>query len=214
MHDSMQDKLDSSDTPPVVIKNYITGNFIIRFLLGRLLKKISILLERIEASGNQGLDLGCGSGNMIGYLYNRNVIQRLAAVDLDQERLGFAKRHFPVGDYLNMDVTALAFLEHTIDYVLAAEILEHLPEPVQALNEIKRVTKKGARLIISVPREPFFRWGNLLRGKYLRRGGRTPTHVNFWTHSEFKHFLSRFFEIEADYSWSVFPWMLFVVRFK
>ncbi len=198
----------------VVIKNYITGNFLIRFLLGRLLKRIAMRLAQLDAINKVGLDVGCGSGNMISYLHKRNVINRLVAIDLDNDRLRFAKRLCPVCDYLRMDVNALAFGQDTFEYILAAEIMEHLPDPLNAIREMQRVAKKNTCLIISVPHEPFFRWGNLLRGRYWRRGGRTPTHVNFWTRSEFKRFLARFFDIEQEHCLSVFPWMLFVVRFK
>ena len=210
----MQNKQDDTNDPPVVMKTYQTGNFLIRFLLGRLLKRIAISLSKLNAPKKLGLDIGCGSGNMIDYLYRCKMIKNLAAVDLDKHRLAWAKHHFPVCDYLNMDATALAFGKDTFAYVLAAEIMEHLPEPDLAIEEIRRVSKRDARIIISVPHEPYFRWGNLARGKYWHRGGRTPTHVHFWTRSEFKQFLIRFFVIEAEYIWSVFPWMLFVVRFK
>jgi 2-polyprenyl-3-methyl-5-hydroxy-6-metoxy-1,4-benzoquinol methylase len=210
----MQNKNNSLDDRPVVIKNYITGNFVVRFLLNRLLRKISKTLIKLDGFRRIGLDVGCGSGNMISYLHNRNAIGRLVAVDLDKDRLTFAKRQFPVCHYLNMDVNALAFKQGAFEYILAAEILEHLPDPDQVIKEMRRAAKNDAYLILSVPHEPFFCWGNLLRGKYWSRGGRTPTHVNFWTLSEFKHFLSRFFDIEAQYAWSVFPWMLFLVRFK
>ncbi|MBW1822600.1 MAG: methyltransferase domain-containing protein [Deltaproteobacteria bacterium] len=105
-------------------------------------------------------------------------------------------------------------MDKICEKIFATEILEHLTDPVSAIKEIRRVSKINADIIISVPFEPFFHWGNLLRGKYLRRFGRTPEHVNFWSRGEIKTLLSEFIEIEEEYYFSTFPWLLFHGRFK
>ncbi len=195
-------------------KLYSSGNPIIRWLLNRLLKKTSGLLKKINARSKSGLDVGCGEGNFIHYLALQNAIGPLLAVDLDNRKLNLAKWRYPDCTYLNADVKSLNFKDNTFDYVIASEVLEHIPAPFEAMQEIQRVAKKGAYFIFSVPNEPFFRWGNVVRGKYWKSGGRTPTHVNFWMMSEFKKFISDFVEIEETYKFSVFPWMLFLGRFK
>lgn len=81
----------------------------------------------------------------------------------------YFKQHHLVGRYVGADLNP--------EKVKYAGISA---DPVQALKEIKRVAKSSAYFIISVPNEPFFRWGNLLRGKYWNRGGRTPGHWNFF----------------------------------
>ena len=195
-------------------KLYSSGNPIIRWLLNRLLKKTSGLLKRINARSKSGLYVGCGEVNLIHYLALQNAIGPLLAVDLDNQKLNLAKWRHPDCTYLNADVKNLIFKDNTFDYVIASEVLEHIPAPIEAMREIQRVAKKDAYFIFSVPHEPFFRWCNVVRGKYWKRGGRTPTHVNFWMLSEFKKFISSFVEIEEVYKFSVFPWMLYLGRFK
>jgi ubiquinone/menaquinone biosynthesis C-methylase UbiE len=204
--------LKSSQEP--MDKLYTSANPFIRWLLNRLLKKTSNFLLKINADSQSGLDVGCGEGNFIDYLTRKKVIGSMVAVDLDNQKLRFAKRQYPDLTYLNADVNALNFKDDSFDYVIASEILEHLPDPIEAIQEIQRVAKNDAYFIISVPHEPFFRWGNLIRGKYWERGGRTPTHVNFWTRSEFKRFIGKFVEIEQEYGFSVFPWMLYLGKIK
>jgi ubiquinone/menaquinone biosynthesis C-methylase UbiE len=138
----------------------------------------------------------------------------LAAIELDNQKLRFAKQQYPDFTYLNVDVNALSFKNESFDYVIASEIIEHLQDPMDAIREIQRVAKNGAYFIVSVPHEPLFRWGNLIRGKYWKRGGRTPTHVNFWTRSDFKKLIGNFAEIEKEHWFSVFPWMLYLGKFK
>jgi len=193
---------------------YSSGNPLIRWLLNRLIKKTSDLLRKINASSRSGLDVGCGEGNFIHHLRQHNVIGPLVAIDLDDRKLELAKWQYPDCTYLNADIKNLNFKDNSFDYVIASEVLEHIPAPFEAIRELQRVAKKDAYFIFSVPHEPFFHWGNVIRGKYWKRGGRTPTHVNFWRLSEFKRFISGFVEIREVYWFSVFPWMLFLGKFK
>jgi SAM-dependent methyltransferase len=61
----------------------------------------------------------------------------------------------PTNDFIKKeDVQKLSFKDKSFDIVLCQEVLEHVPDPVVAIKELKRVAKK--QLIISVPYEPFF----------------------------------------------------------
>jgi len=52
------------------------------------------------------------------------------------------------------DVQNLSFADNSFDIVLCQQVLEHVPDPVKAILELKRVAAK--QLVISVPYEPFF----------------------------------------------------------
>jgi ubiquinone/menaquinone biosynthesis C-methylase UbiE len=52
------------------------------------------------------------------------------------------------------DVQNLSFANNSFDIVLCQQVLEHVPNPVKAILELRRVAAK--QLIISVPYEPFF----------------------------------------------------------
>ena len=190
-------------------QNYISLNPLIQYLLQRLLKKIAGLMNEINSASLLTLDIGCGEGYMIEYLHLQQVVGRYIGVDLNLKRIACAAAYHPVCKYLAADVVALAFKSNTFDCILAAEMLEHIRNPIKALEEIKRVAKPSAHLIISVPNEPLFRWCNMLRGKYWRRGGRTPAHVNFWKLSDIRKLLRQYCEIEKEHIVSTFPWLLF-----
>jgi ubiquinone/menaquinone biosynthesis C-methylase UbiE len=201
------------DQKRIADKNYVSSNPFIQFVLSRLLKSIAVLLKKINATSLLTLDIGCGEGHMIKYLNHQQLVRRYIGADLDKDKIGFAALRHPFCPYLAVDVGALAFKDNTFDCIVATEILEHLPEPLSALREIKRVAKPGAHFIISVPNEPFFSLGNVLRGKYWERGGKTPDHVSFWRPSEFRRMLLQQCEIEKEYIFFTFPWMLFRCRF-
>jgi len=191
---------------------YNTSNPIIRALNGRFLRAVSSELRSFGAPGLLGLDVGCGEGQMLSALGAEGAIGRVVAVDLDMDRLSHAGEPHVAADFVLSDATDLPFPDEYFDYALAAEILEHLPRPDRAMREILRVCRAGAKIIVTVPYEPFFHLGNLIRGKHLRRGGWTPAHVNRWTRPEARRFLERYVEVTGETAIATFPWLLFSTR--
>ena len=49
------------------------------------------------------------------------------------------------------DITNIAAKDESFDVVLCSEVLEHLPNPVEALKEFKRLLKKDGKLILTAP---------------------------------------------------------------
>lgn len=196
------------------VEVYTTKNLLIRMLAHNWLRQIEGILKSIDASALNGLDVGCAEGYMLNYLYQQGAVSGLTAVDIEEDKLAYAKEHYPFFDYVKGDVHQLDFQDGTFDYVIATEILEHLPDPGLALKELNRVSRENAYVIISVPNEPFFHWGNLLRGKYWARGGRTPSHLHFWNRSEFETFIRDYILIEQAFHFKTFPWMLYLGKMR
>ncbi len=55
---------------------------------------------------------------------------------------------------IEADVQNLPFKDNSFDIVTCFEVLEHVPDPVAAMKELRRVCKH--RLLISVPNDPWF----------------------------------------------------------
>lgn len=194
--------------------NYSLQNPLIKVLLANFINKIGSLLVSIHASSKKGLDAGCGEGHMLGRLHARGVLGDLVAVDLNTDYIAYASKKQPRYDYSAASLDHLPFSDQTFDYIVSTEVFEHLHEPDRALAELHRVAKKDAHLIISVPFEPFFHWGNIVRGKYWSRAGYTPDHRNLWHRNDFQQFLAPTVCIERAYSFRTFPWMLYSCRFR
>jgi len=47
--------------------------------------------------------------------------------------------------------TNLPFKNNAFDMIILTEVLEHLPEPEEALKEIRRVLRAGGFLVVTVP---------------------------------------------------------------
>jgi hypothetical protein len=94
------------------------------------------------------------------------------------------------------------------DLVLGIEVLEHVPDPTAALAELERVSR--GRLILSVPREPIWRFANMARGKYLANLGNTPGHIQHWSRRSFAELVGS--RLEVVRVSTPFPWTMIEAR--
>ena len=102
--------------------------------LSRKLTRIS--LDRFIAShatGRRTLDIGAQNGPYAAHFPHR--------VALDIRR--------GIGVQIIGDTQALGIADATFDVVLCTEVLEHLPEPQQAVDEMFRVLKPGGQLLLT-----------------------------------------------------------------
>jgi ubiquinone/menaquinone biosynthesis C-methylase UbiE len=191
---------------------YSSSNAIIRFLGKRLLGVISQKLININARSLHGLDIGCAYGDMLSYLCTNDIIGEMVSIDIDKNRVCIAKDKVSQPEYIVADTLSLCLRDDSFDFILCSEVFEHLINPYDAMNEIIRVAKSNSFLIVSVPYEPYFHWGNILRGRHLSRWGKTPSHVSFWDRNDFRIFLKSFRHIAIleENSISTFPWLVFL----
>jgi 2-polyprenyl-3-methyl-5-hydroxy-6-metoxy-1,4-benzoquinol methylase len=92
------------------------------------------------------------------------------------------------------NVESLSFEDKSFDTVLCLEVLEHTHDPVSALKELVRVTRKD--LIISVPNEPFFSLLRLLSWEKEHLWAITPSVLRHYLGEpvfERKLFLKRYY---------------------
>ena len=81
----------------------------------------------------------------------------------------------------------LPLIDHSADVVTCLEVLEHLVAPERAVGELARICR--GRCVVSVPWEPFFRLGNLCRGRDVGRWGNNPEHVQHFSPATLRHLL-------------------------
>lgn len=112
--------------------------------------------------GEKLLDLGCGGGR---HAYQAlRLGARVVALDagsdeVRQVRATVAAMAF-AGEVTSTfeaaavqgDALALPFADGTFDKVIAAEVLEHIPDDQSAMSELARVLRPGGMLAVTVPR--------------------------------------------------------------
>jgi ubiquinone/menaquinone biosynthesis C-methylase UbiE len=153
------------------------------------------------------LEVGVGEGEVFERVRERWSGVPYAAVDLPDASLAADwRRRGLAGTFA--DIGRLPFPDASFDLVLAIEVLEHVPDPALAVDELARVARH--HLVLSVPREPIWRVANMARGKYIGALGNTPGHINHWSSGAFtKLVASRFAVAEAH---RPFPWTLLSAR--
>ena len=154
------------------------------------------------------LDAGCGEGHVTAWLTEALPASAITGVEGRAEALVAFRKRNPHARAVEGDLTALPFPDDEFDLVVSTEVLEHLPQPGKALRELGRVS--GGHLFLTVPHEPFFRAGNLARGRYVKRLGSTPGHLSTWSRRGFLRELKR--EVEPVRWVSMFPWQGVLAR--
>lgn len=112
--------------------------------------------------GERVLDMGCGAGRHSFEMYRRGA--DVIALDQDADELSTVAEWFaamrdegsvPAGaqaDVKQGDALDLPFADGEFDRIVAAEVLEHIPDDDRAISELVRVLRPGGTLAVTVPR--------------------------------------------------------------
>jgi SAM-dependent methyltransferase len=112
--------------------------------------------------GDRVLDMGCGAGRHAFEMYRRG--GDVVAFDQDGDELAGVLDLFgamrdagevPDGaeaDIKEGDALSLPFPDGEFDRVVAAEVLEHIPDDTAAIAELARVLRPGGTMAVTVPR--------------------------------------------------------------
>lgn len=98
------------------------------------------------------LEAGCGVGAQTKIIATKNPDSNFISVDLSEDSIIEAKRMIKSLGINNVelkqaDIYSLPFKDETFDSVIICFVLEHLHNPIQALNELKRVLKIGGTMV-------------------------------------------------------------------
>lgn len=92
------------------------------------------------------LDISCGTGELLLKLKDK---AELTGGDISEEMLKVARKKLPQQVLLKKaDVHDLPFETGTFDYVITTEAFHHYADQKKALSEMKRVTKKGGKVLV------------------------------------------------------------------
>ncbi len=195
-------------------EKYENKNFAYRFAVERFLRRVAGAAASLPFPARRILDVGCAEGFVIKYLKERRSKSELPelsefyGIDVDSGALEEARKMNPGVFFEQRSVFDAGAIGKNFDLVLVLEVLEHLKNFDLALAALKSVNSDY--FLFSVPREPFFRGINFLRGRYWNRWGNIPEHVNAWSKGKFRKIISAHFEIIGDFS--CFPWTIFLAK--
>lgn len=140
---------------------------------------LTVDLDLLGVDGrHRVLDMGCGGGRHAFAVARRGA--RVVAFDADAKELAgvsqmatamAAEGEIPSGGGITCiegDALALPFDDGSFARVIAAEVLEHIPDDVSALDELARVLAPGGRIAVTVP-------------------AAFPEQINWWLDSDYQN---------------------------
>ena len=140
---------------------------------------IDLAREILSLAGLSGhevvADIGCGNGPCLAELARRLHAGPVVGADLSPGMLQAARRRAPEAGLLTADATALPFADAAVDLTLATHMLYHVPEPDRAVRELRRITRPGGRLIVSLNGQDHLRELRDVVAAALASLGRAPS---------------------------------------
>ncbi len=105
--------------------------------------RLKTVRRLIKSGGKTILDLGCGKGYVGSALSKGN---KVIFAEIDESLIKDVK-----GMKVILDANHIPFKQETFDYVICADVLEHIKDDKKILGNIHSVLKKGGGAVIAVP---------------------------------------------------------------
>ena len=161
----------------------------------------AILARRYGRNGARLLEVGSGMGHLVGSLEDTF---ETYGMDLNHWAVRQSKTVIHKTSLQTASAQELPFKDGAFNVVIIKHIVEHLPDPQKAINEIGRVTEPGGTLLLATPN-----LDSLLKpwkgDKWI--GYQDPTHISLKRPAEWFSFIEDAgFQIQrrfADGFWDV-----------
>lgn len=112
------------------------------------------LVEKYASGARSLLEIGCGSGNVIGALARIRPWTRVAGTDIHPRGLALARARLPPSvELFQADARALP-LHETFELVGAFDVLEHVAEDEAVIAGIRAALVGGGIFLAAVPQHP------------------------------------------------------------
>ncbi|WP_234119662.1 glycosyltransferase [Clostridium hydrogenum] len=145
------------------------------------------------------LEVGCACGATLLEIKNRYRNAEIYGIELNENAADIGKLIADIKAE-NIENENLNYEENYFDYIIFADVLEHLYDPWKVLNNIKKYLKEDGKILTSIPNVMHYSViRNLLNGNwtYEDAGILDRTHVRFFTLNEIgKMFIEAGYEIK------------------
>jgi SAM-dependent methyltransferase len=117
--------------------------------VARTLKRLDELREQVGlVSGQDVLEVGCGTGRVTGWIAETVRPGRVVATDFSPAMLAQAKARDVPAEFRLVDICGEVAVEERFDAVLCFHSFPHFRDQLRALRNIRNLLKPGGRLVI------------------------------------------------------------------
>lgn len=144
------------------------------------------LIDKPKDQPIKVLEVGCACGGTLLQIKNIYAKAELAGIEFNEQAAASAGLF---ADVIAADIekATLPYPEGYFDYIIFADVLEHLVDPWQALKNVEPYLQAGGRILASIPNVMHVSViQSLLQGywRYVDAGILDKTHMRFFTLSE------------------------------
>lgn len=148
------------------------------------------IAELIVRGKHRVLDVGCAAGVLGEHLKQQGCASEVVGIEIDttsaKEALTKLDRVFCANlNQTSVDDVLKDFDRASFDYIICADVLEHLIDPWTILGDLVTFIKPGGRLVVSLPNVRHWSiWMPLVlkgRWEYCESGIMDRTHLRFFT---------------------------------
>ena len=149
---------------------------------------VQLLMAQNDIKPDAILELGCGTGAVIGELQRRSLAQEYFGLDFSADAIKLMSETYPrvKGRVTDITVNPNPFERDAFDLVVLSHTIEHLEEPVPFLRSVSSIPFQG--MIAEVPLEDLL-FGRL-KSRVNDRAKNSAGHVQFFTRESFKALLA------------------------
>lgn len=167
------------------------------------------IIQKFIEPNSTVLDIGCSSGNLGEGLIKEKKCT-VDGIELSQDDAEKARKKLRNVYVMNIESDSIDDIGARYDFIVMADVIEHLVDPVHALERIKGLLKPGGVLVFSIPNMAHLSVRlALLEGDfdYTQTGLLDETHLHYYTKRNIeKVFREASYKItDLKYTWVVYP---------
>lgn len=166
-----------------------------RYINQRRITLVTTMAEKYGAGKALILDFGCGDGHI-----DRAILKtcsKVIGVDISLTRLKRANELISEGRFVPVvaDLTAIPFKDGCAELILCSSTLDHIPDPITALLQMKRLLRPDGKLLVEL--------GNIFKLTKRRIRINKPVldkngHCNHFDYLKFKRLIKKVGLSEID----------------
>jgi len=153
-------------------------------------KHVNYIIEGFKKKSRGSLlDVGCGDGLISHFL--AEIGFKVKGIDVEPEAIKLAQRKSSLSSFEVLDIFEV---DERFDYLLASEVIEHLPNPDDFLKKVKELFTREA--LVTTPKRDYYKDPD-------------PYHVREYSFFEFESLLRRHFRsfrVEAS-EYNLYAWI-------
>jgi len=153
----------------------------------------TFILPLIPDGPNVIMDVGCGAGRLGQRLLELGKAVEMVGIEVFEPAAREAMKCYRMVHIGDVETLKLDYAQY-FDVAVCGDILEHLKEPRQVIDQIYQWLKPRGLIVCSVPNVRYWRvWQDVIfRGewKYAAEGIMDQTHLRFFTRRSFRRMLT------------------------